>query len=250
MSTTPGTEFAGLPITELPEVADDAAEQIAGADLTDNENFRRWQAKMDRQLATLRSENEQLRQQAQAVNRGPTAEERRQADMLMQQYQQLTDALTQAEEVSDAAQIRALAQQLSSVEWALMRSDATMLAKEAGIDPTHPELVAAMTGGAVNNRGALEGLVWKIAASEARKNGASDARQPKPDERQDKLSTLEAEVARLRQELGMNAVPDLKAAPTPRGNKAQLQKQMEAAKASGNMLAVLDLKRQMLSLPE
>ena len=248
MSTIPGTEF-DFPITELPgEVADDGVEQIAGADLTDNENFRRWQAKMDKQLASLRSENEQLRQQAQAVNRGPTAEERRQADMLIQQYQQLSDALTQAEEVSDAAEIRRLAQQLSSVEWALMRSDATMLAKEAGIEPTHPELVAAMTSGAVNNRGALEGLVWKIAASEARKAGTSV--QPKPDERQDKLSTLEAEVARLRQELGMNAVPDLKAAPTPRGNKAQLQKAMEAAKASGNMLAVLDLKRQMLTLPE
>lgn len=247
MSTQPGTEF-DFPIMERPDDVADDGEQIAGADLTDNENFRRWQAKMDRQLASLRSENEQLRQQAQAVNRGPSAEERRQADMLMQQYQQLTDALTQAEEVSDAAEIRRLASQLSSVEWALMRSDATMLAKEAGIDPTHPELVAAMTGGAVNNRGALEGLVWKIAASEARKNGAPA--QPKPDERQDKLSTLEAEIARLRQELGMNAVPDLKAAPTPRGNRATLQKQMEAAKASGNMLAVLDLKRQMLSLPE
>ena len=39
MNTDPRTEFAGLPITELPqEVADDAAEQIAVADLTDNEN--------------------------------------------------------------------------------------------------------------------------------------------------------------------------------------------------------------------
>ena len=248
MNTDPRTELAGLPITELPEVADDAAEQVAGADLTDNENFRRWQAKMDRQLASLRSENEQLRQQAQAVNKGPTAEERRQADALLQQYQQLSDALNTAEETSDTAQIRALAQQLSSVEWALMRSDATMLAKEAGIDPTHPELVAAMTSGAVNNRGSLEGLVWKIAANEARKAGAPQA--PRPDERQDKLSTLESEVARLRQELGMNAVPSLNATPAPRGNRAQLQKQMEAAKTNGDMLGVLALKRQMLSLPE
>ena len=105
-----------------------------------------------------------------------------------------------------------------------------------------------MTSGAVNNRGSLEGLVWKIAANEARKAGAPQA--PRPDERQDKLSTLESEVARLRQELGMNAVPSLNATPAPRGNRAQLQKQMEAAKTNGDMLGVLALKRQMLSLPE
>lgn len=243
MSIDPRTEFAGLPITELSqEVADDAAEQIAAADLTDNENFRRWQAKMDKQLASLRSENEQLRQMAQAVTRGPTAEERRQADMLVQQYQQLEAALTQAEEAGETAQVRQLAQQLSSVEWALMQSDARMLAKEAGIDPTHPELVAAMTSGAVNNRGALEGLVWKIAAAEARK--APAAQQPKPDERKDQLSTLEAEIARLRQELGMNAVPALNAGPPPRG-KAQLQKDYEAARQAGNGLEMLRLKREL-----
>lgn len=242
MNTETRTELAGLPITELPEVADDAAEQVAGADLTDNENFRRWQAKMDRQLASLRSENETLRQQAQAVKAGPTAEERRQADALLQQYQQLSDALNQAEEVSDAAQIRQLAQQLSSVEWALMRSDATMLARDAGIDPTHPELVAAMTSGAVNNRGSLEGLVWRIAASEARKNGTAQA--PKPDERQDKLSTLESEVARLRQELGMNAVPALNAGPSSRG-KSQVLKDYETARQAGNGLEMLRLKREL-----
>jgi hypothetical protein len=243
MNTDPRTEFAGLPITELPqEVADDAAEQIAVADLTDNENFRRWQAKMDKQLASLRSENEQLRQMAQAVNTGPTAEERRQADLLVQQYQQLEAALSQAEEAGETAQVRTLAQQLSSVEWALMRSDATLLAKEAGIDPTHPELVAAMTSGAVNNRGSLEGLVWKIAAAEARKAPANQ--QPKPDERKDQLSTLEAEIARLRQELGMNAVPALNAAAPPRG-KAQLQKDYEAARTAGNGLEMLRLKREL-----
>lgn len=247
MNTDPRTEL-DLPITELPGEVAEGMEQVAGADLTDNENFRRWQAKMDRQLASLRSENETLRQQAQAVNKGPTAEERRQADMLLQQYEQLSTALNQAEEVSDAAQIRALAQQLSSVEWALMRSDATMLARDAGIEPTHPELVAAMTSGAVNNRGSLEALVWKIAANEARRTSTPQA--PRPDERQDKLSTLESEVARLRQELGMNAVSPLNATPAPRGNRAQIQKQYTEAKAAGNMMAALALKRQMLNLPE
>ena len=243
MNTQTQTELAGI-LVELPqEVADNDAEQVAVADLTDNENFRRWQAKMDKQLATLRAENEQLRLQAQAVNRGPTAEERRQADMLMQQYTQLSEALTQAEEAGDGGQIRQLAQQLSSVEWALMRSDATLLAKEAGIDPTHPELVAAMTSGAVNSRGSLEGLVWKIAAAEARKAPAQ-AQQPKPDERKDQLSTLEAEVARLRQELGMNAVPALNAGPPPKG-KNQLLKDYEAARQAGNGLEMLRLKREL-----
>lgn len=241
MTTETRTELAGV-LVELPqEVADNDAEQVAVADLTDNENFRRWQAKMDRQLASLRSENETLRQQAQAVNRGPTAEERRQADMLVQQYTQLSEALAQAEEAGDGGQIRQLAQQLSSVEWALMRSDATLLAKEAGIDPTHPELVAAMTGGAVNNRASLEGLVWKIAAAEARK--APTQAQPKPDQK-DQLSTLEAEIARLRQELGMNAVPALNAGPPPRG-KSQVLKDYEAARQAGNGLEMLRLKREL-----
>ncbi len=212
------------------------------------QDFRKFQSALDKQIAELRKQNEELKKATRQPPPGPGPEERRRQQELMTQWQQLNAQIETAQEAGETEQILKISRQLAFVERDMVQADLTIAALEAGVDPQHPDLVKAMRNGKFTNPSDIAAAVWKVKAQEVGSGSESLAKRAQElDKREATLSdTIAAEVkkavAAVRQELGLNAIPGVKPGGTSAGT---IQQQLAAAKEAGNMMEVLRLKRQL-----
>ena len=237
------------PVTEPTDVTENAEQVTDDATLSESvsrKDFQALQSKLDRRIAELQRENETLQAKKELPPNKPSAEEVQQYNSILSQYQQAIQNAENAENDDDYA--RAMYQQ-GALRNSLIQAEATVVARTIGIDPKNTEFQQILAQEQISSGKDIERIAWMIKAKLSPEYGVTKALTEKEKEMQKAEKTFDTrvkeevakQVAGIRQELGLNAIPAVQPAGAS-GSRAQLERELSEAKEAGNWDNVLQVK--------
>jgi len=220
------------------EESTQVAEEATTPESVPYSDFQALQSKLDKRLTELQRENETLKAKVVVVPEGPTPQETQRFNDLYNRHQYLSQQMQDAE---TAEAIQAISYQLGALETSLVDAQATLIARDVGIDPRNTAYREALLSEAIETPKDIERLAWKIKAtttedykmSETVKKREADLAKAEMTVDERIQAGIKSGLAALREELGLNATVSVKPAGSS-GQRAKLEKELSDYMTSGN----------------